>query len=79
MVLLPLNRAFPALSHSPNGFRSESLGCRGVVHDSLRSASWREWVRFLTGFHQRGGSGAGSRMKPDCTMEDVVFMVSLRL
>lgn len=52
--------------------RREMGGDGCIYSGTIRSTSWREWVRSLTGFHQRGGSGVGSRVKPDRTMEDLV-------
>lgn len=45
----------------------EMGGVYCIHSGTIRSTSWREWVRSLTGFHQRGGSGVGSRVKPDST------------
>ena len=43
---------------------------------TMPSTLWREWVRSLTGFRQRGRYGANSRVKPDSTMEGLVSLVS---
>lgn len=49
----------------------------GCIHSgTIPSTSLREAGRSLTGFRPRGLSGAGSRVKPDRTMEDLVFLVS---
>jgi pyruvate/2-oxoglutarate dehydrogenase complex dihydrolipoamide dehydrogenase (E3) component len=52
----------------------------GCIHSgTIPSTSWREWVRSLAGFHQRGRSGVGSRVKPDSTTEGLVFLVSQQI
>lgn len=53
--------------------RKEVIG-GGCIHSgTMPSTLWREWVRSLTGFRQRGRYGANSRVKPDSTMEGLVF------
>ena len=53
--------------------RKEVIG-GGCIHSgTMPSTLWREWVRSLTGLRQRGRYGANCRVKPDSTMEGLVF------
>lgn len=56
--------------------REEVIGGVYIITGTIPSQSLRDAVVHPTGFCHRGLSGASSRVKPDSTMEDVVFLVS---